>query len=167
MVKEITATARFIKHNDWATIRHAFLKKDAHPYLQFIKYVICGLAAFTTHQVVWLGVSMVFFPSIDSSIPQETRALNSGISNCIALIFSTVVAYLTNIRWVFTPGRHSRSLEIFYFFAVGAFSFAGGLAAGPWMIKIFGLNTLVAQLFMAVTSVLINFVCRKFFIFKS
>ncbi|HCN79127.1 MAG TPA: hypothetical protein DIT13_18335, partial [Verrucomicrobiales bacterium] len=62
---------------------------------------------------------------------------------------------------------HSRTMEIVYFFAVGAISFAGGLAAGPWMIKVFGLNTLVAQLFMAVTSVLINFVCRKFFIFKS
>ncbi|MBB5039664.1 GtrA family protein [Prosthecobacter dejongeii] len=166
MISQLSSAAHFVRNNDWRTILAQVNSRDAHPLLQFIKYGICGLGAFITHQVIWVALSFWAFPSIDSSIPDETRALNSTISNSIAVLFSTAVAYVTNILWVFKSGRHSRAVEIASFFGIGVISFGGGLLAGPWLIKMFGLNTLVAQLSMAVTSVLINFVCRKFFIFK-
>jgi putative flippase GtrA len=142
------------------------MRRDSHPFLQFVKYGFCGVAAFATHQIIWAILSTRFFPSFDSSIAQEVRATNSIISNCIAFLFSTTVAYITNILWVFTPGRHSRTAEIFYFFAISCISLIGGLLAGPWMIRVYGIHTLLAQLSMAVASVLINYVCRKFLIFK-
>lgn len=166
LTSQIQSAFRFYKANDWRTVLAHVNSRDAHPLLQFIKYVVCGLAAFFTHQILWLALSLKFFPSIDPSLSDDTRALNSTISNSIAVVFSTAVAYVTNILWVFKSGRHSRRVEIASFFSIGFISFAGGLMAGPWLIKTFGLNTLVAQLSMAVTSVLINFVCRKFFIFK-
>ncbi len=166
MLSQISAATRFVRTNDWRTIVAQVNSRDAHPLLQFIKYGVCGLGAFATHQIIWLGLSLWFFPSIDSSIPDGTRALNSTISNSIAVLFSTAVAYVTNVLWVFKSGRHSRMVEIGSFFLISMISFSGGLLAGPWLIKSFGLNTLVAQLSMAVTSVLINYVCRKFFIFK-
>lgn len=166
MMSQFTAAARFVRTNDWRTILAHVNSRDAHPMLQFIKYGICGLGAFITHQVIWGVLSLWVLPCIDPAIPQETRALNSTINNSIAVLFSTAVAYITNILWVFKSGRHSRTVEILSFFGIGVISFAGGLMAGPWLIKAFGINTLVAQLSMAVTSVLINFVCRKFFIFK-
>lgn len=166
LTSQLQSALQFIKSNDWRTVLAHVNSRDAHPMLQFIKYGICGLGAFITHQLIWLGLSLRFFPSIDSSLPDSTRALNSTISNSIAVVFSTAVAYVTNVLWVFKSGRHSRTVEIASFFSIGVISFAGGLMAGPWLIKTFGLNTLVAQLSMAVTSVLINFVCRKFFIFK-
>lgn len=166
MISQFSSAAHFVRNNDWRTVLAHVNSRDAHPLLQFIKYGICGAAAFATHQIIWVILSLTFFPSIDSSLSDETRAINSTISNSIAVLFSTAVAYITNILWVFKSGRHNRFVEIASFFGIGVISFGGGLLAGPWLIKEFGLNTLLAQLSMAFTSVLINFVCRKFFIFK-
>ena len=166
MLPPIAPALRFIRENDWPTIWREFNRKDAHPLLQFIKYGLCGGGAFVTHQTVWAVLSSTVYPAIASDIPQDVRALNSTINNCIAFVFSTSVAYVTNVLWVFTRGRHHRMLEIFYFFLISFVSLAGGLAAGPWLIKVYGINTLLAQLSMTVASVLINYVCRKFFIFK-
>lgn len=166
MISQISSARQFVRSNDWRTIVAHVNSRDAHPLIQFVKYGVCGVAAFATHQIIWVALSIWAFPSIDSSIPDDIRALNSTISNSIAVFFSTAVAYVTNVMWVFKSGRHSRWVEVVSFFGIGVISFGGGLLAGPWMIKSFGLNTLLAQLSMAVTSVLINFVCRKFFIFK-
>lgn len=166
MLSQIRPAIQFVRENTWSTIWQEFSRRDAHPFLQFVKYGFCGLAAFITHQVIWYFLASRTFPAIDSAIPQDTRALNSTISNCIAGFFSTGVAYITNVIWVFTPGRHSRAAEIFYFFLISFISLLGGLLAGPWMIRVFGINTLLAQLSMVFASVLINYVCRKFFIFK-
>ncbi len=166
LFSHLSSATQFVRANDWPTIVAHVNSRDAHPLIQFIKYGFCGVAAFATHQVIWGALSTWMLPAIDSSIPKETRALNSTINNSIAVLFSTAVAYITNVLWVFTPGRHSRLVEIASFFGVGVISFGGGLLAGPWLIKVFGLNTLLAQLSMAFTSMLINFACRKFFIFK-
>jgi len=166
MLSQLNSAAHFVRNNDWRTVMRQVNSRDAHPLLQFVKYGVCGVGAFATHQVIWVALSLWAFPSIDSSIPNETRALNSTISNSIAVFFSTAVAYVTNVLWVFKSGRHSRLVEMASFFGISVISFGGGLLAGPWLIQKFGLNTLLAQLSMAVTSVLINFVCRKFLIFK-
>lgn len=166
LLDQASSLSHFVRSNDWRTILAHVNSRDAHPLLQFVKYGICGVGAFATHQVIWLALAVWAFPAIDSSLPDATRAWNSTVCNSIAVIFSTLVAYVTNVLWVFKSGRHSRLVEIGSFFGIGIVSFGGGLLAGPWLIQAFGLNTLVAQLSMAVTSVLINFVCRKFLIFK-
>lgn len=166
MISQLSSAAHFVRNNDWPTILAHVNSRDAHPLIQFIKYGICGLGAFITHQVIWLALSLWAFPSIDPEIPKEVRAVNTTISNSIAVLFSTAVAYVTNILWVFKSGRHSRLVEITSFFGIGVISFGGGLLAGPYLIQMFGIDTRLAQVSMAVTSVLINFVCRKFFIFK-
>lgn len=157
---------RYVRENSWSTIWKEVMRRDAHPFIQFCKYAACGLGAFFTHQAVWLAMSFWVFPCISSSIPDETRALNSTINNSVAVLFSTTLAYITNVCWVFTSGRHSRFLEVASFFGISLVSFGGGLLAGPWLIKEFGIHTIFAQISMAVTSMLINYVCRKFLIFK-
>lgn len=166
MLSQLSSLSHFVRNNDWRTILAHVNSRDAHPLLQFIKYGICGLGAFITHQVIWFPLSMWVFPSFGEGLSDTTRAINTTISNSIAVVFSTTLAYLTNIKWVFTPGRHSRFVEVVSFFGIGAISFSGGLLAGPWLIKMYGISTALSQVSMAVTSVLINFVCRKFFIFK-
>jgi putative flippase GtrA len=166
MLSQIRAAAHFVRNNDKQTILAHVNSREAHPLIQFIKYGICGLGAFITHQLIWFPLSMWVFPSFGDSLTDTTRAINTAISNSIAVVFSTTVAYLTNIKWVFTSGRHSRTVEIASFFGIGVISFTGGLLAGPWLIQKFGIGTGLAQISMAVTSVLINFVCRKFLIFK-
>ena len=166
MLSQLSSLSHFVRSNDWRTILAHVNSRDVHPLLQFIKYGICGLGAFITHQVIWLALSMWAFPSFGEGLSDSTRALNTTVSNSIAVLFSTAVAYVTNILWVFKSGRHSRLVEVASFFGIGAISFAGGLLAGPWLIQMYGISTALAQVSMAVTSVLINFACRKFFIFK-
>jgi putative flippase GtrA len=42
-----------------------------------------------------------------------------------------------------------------------------GLAVGPMLIQhVWHLDTLLAQFLLVTSSVMVNFVCRKFFVFK-
>lgn len=158
---------RFLRSNDIPTIVERLKDRNAHPALQFIKYGVCGLGAFIAHQVVWFACAKWVFPAaLDHDISDEVRAWSSTLSNVVAFCFSNVFAYITNVLWVFTSGRHSRLREFLYFTMISSVSFAGGLAAGPVLIAQFGINSFIAQFTMAFTSALINFVCRKFFVFK-
>lgn len=157
---------RFVLENDFATIWRTLISRDAHPLLQFAKYGFCGVSAMIVHQTIWAACSTWLYPALDNSIPQETRALNSTINNGIAFCFSNVFAYLTNVAWVFTPGRHNRWKEFFYFTLAGTVGFVAGLTAGPYLIHQYGINSIAAQGSLVVASVLVNFVCRKFFVFK-
>ncbi len=57
-------------------------------------------------------------------------------------------------------------MEFIYFSLISTLGFVIGLAVGPMLIQIYGINTLVAQLALVVASAMVNFVCRKFFVFK-
>lgn len=52
----------FFRQSDLRTVTNAVLSRDAHPLLQFAKYVVCGCVAFTTHQVVALALGLLVFP---------------------------------------------------------------------------------------------------------
>lgn len=166
LLQQLGTAWHFVRNNDIRTILDRLLERDAHPAIQFLKYGFCGLGAFVAHQVVWIVFATWVFPALDSDLPDETRALNSTLSNAVAFLFSNAFAYMTNVLWVFTSGRHSRLWEFFYFTLISSISFGGGLAAGPALIALLGINSFVAQFTMAFTSAMINFVCRKFFVFK-
>ncbi|HEY1049825.1 MAG TPA: GtrA family protein [Prosthecobacter sp.] len=163
----LAETRRFFKENDWRTILKRMNERDQHPLIQFIKYVICGFGAFFFSQIIWLALSLWVWKAIDSDIPQDVRALHSTYNNTVAFFFGNLFAYYTNSKWVFTPGRHGKVVEFLLFTAVSSVSFFVGLVAGPYLIYRYGISTLLAQLFNQVTSVMVNFVCRKFIIFKS
>lgn len=163
----LTETRRFFQENDWRTILERMNARDTHPLIQFIKYVVCGFGAFFFSQIIWLALSIWVWPSLSSDIPQDVRALNSAYSNTVAFIFGNFFAYYTNSKWVFTPGRHGRLVEFLLFTAISSVSFFVGLMAGPYLIHRYGISTLLAQLFNQVTSVMVNFICRKFVVFKN
>ena len=119
------------------------------------------------HQTIWTLCSAWYFPAIDSSLPSDVRALHSLYNNGIASIFSNVFAYLTNVMWVFQRGRHHWVKEFFYFSVVAYVSLAMGLASGPLLIHKYGINTILAQAILVFVSVMVNFVCRKLFVFKA
>lgn len=162
----LTETRRFFQENDWRTILARMNARDTHPLIQFMKYVICGFGAFFFSQIIWLALSLWVWKAIDNSIPQDVRALHSTYNNAIAFFFGNLFAYYTNSKWVFTPGRHGKVVEFVLFTTISSISFVMGLAAGPYLIYRYGISTLLAQLFNQVTSVMVNFICRKFFVFK-
>ncbi len=167
MTQTFTQARRFFQENDWRTILARMNARDTHPLIQFMKYGICGVGALIVHQTIWGACSVWLYPAIDSGIPKETRALHSTYNNSVAFLFSNVFAYITNSMWVFTPGKHHRVKEFFYFTLVSTVAFVVGLVAGPLLIHRYGIHTVLAQLLMVVAAVLVNFVCRKFFVFKS
>lgn len=117
-------------------------------------------------QGIWLALSIWVYPALTSDIPKEVRALHSTYNNMISFFFGNLFAYITNSLWVFTPGRHHRVMEFIYFTLISTLGFVIGLSFGPLLIQIYGINTLLAQLMTVFSSVLVNYVCRKFFVFK-
>lgn len=97
----------------------------------------------------------------------DIRAQNLFINSSIAFLIANIVAYVTNILFVFQTGRHHPVLEFIYFTGVSAIAFSISLMAGPWLVHSFGLPTNVAVLSNVVASALLNFVFRKFFVFKN
>ena len=148
------------------------LSRDAHPFVQFIKYGLCGVAATVVHQGIFYVLSYYALPAADGMmvngqpITDAMRYTNGIINNCIAFIPSCALAYITNVLWVFTPGKHSRTKEIAMFFGIAIVAFLAALFGGPMLIKWFGIPTWAAQLGFMITAFLVNFTCRKFLIFK-
>ena len=166
MLQTLASTRQFFRDNDWRTILARMNARDTHPLIQFMKYGICGVASLIIGQGIWLALSIWVYPALDSGIPKEVRALHSTYNNMISFFFGNLFAYVTNSLWVFTPGRHHRVMEFIYFTLISTLGFVIGLSFGPLLIQIYGINTLLAQLMTVFSSVLVNYVCRKFFVFK-
>ena len=167
MIVKIGEALQFFRENSWRSILARLNTRDTHPFIQFIKYGICGVGSLTITTAIFVALSKWgAFPALDSSLPNEVRALNSTYNNIISFFFGNIFAYVSNSLWVFTPGRHHRVLEFFYFSAVSTVGFVIGLLAGPLLIRMYGISTLVAQLMLIISSTLVNFLCRKFFVFK-
>ena len=256
----------FLRQNNLRTVTSAVLSRDAHPLLQFAKYVVCGGVAFTTHQVIALALGIFVFPdrayeidvqgvkvadfppsgqrtviisgaeselglrifdakgnivadgsagafsgkesevaglrtlmaehwsapdsmrfsekaelikqvtAITGYDPDIERKKNSFINNTIAFALSTVVAYILNVAFVFTSGRHSKQKEIILFVGVSLTSYVGGMVAVDLVFRYLGniealagvtrFLSVIANLGFAVTSAMVNYVCRKFIIFQ-
>jgi putative flippase GtrA len=89
------------------------------------------------------------------------------VNNAFAWPFGTLVAYWLNILFVFTPGRHSKLTELAMFWIASAIGFFPGGFVAHWLAASYHLPSLIAQLGFVVTSVMVNFLCRKFVIFKN
>ncbi len=140
--------------------------RDAPALAQFAKYGICGVGAVIVHHIVFVGLTMSVMPIAESSgLSPESREHNSMLANLISWPFSNVFAYLMNILWVFTPGRHSKWREFALFSGISFLSFGVGLLGGPVFISE-GVHEWIGQFGFVVTSALVNFVCRKFLVFQ-
>lgn len=147
----------------WGARIQAWLSHDTHWVIQFIKYGITGGLAFATDFLTYSLCAWKVFPV------RETGDLNFTLSKTIAFMLAVTVAYFTNIRWVFKPGRHSRRKEVFYFFLVALLGFLPSTFLGQWMVNqynLVGIKSLIPYVATVVFAVLFNYTGRKFFIFK-
>jgi putative flippase GtrA len=147
--------------------------------LQFIKYALAGGLATAVHIVVFHLIAWKVFPSLQvkdhavrmfklaiKEISDTTRARNSMIGNFIAFLIANMVAYITNILFVFQGGRYPIIIEILFFYAISGIStFLGTMLMGI-LIRRFGILTTYAFASNILTAVMFNFVMRKFFIFN-
>lgn len=136
---------------------------------QFLKYSLMGGLSTVVHISVYAAVSHTIFPAHDylniEGLDDAMQERNAIWSNLVAFPFSNLCAYLTNIRFVFARGRHSKTRELGLFTLISFMSFFAGLMSGPLLISR-GLNPWFAQFGFMVASALVNFVSRKFLIFS-
>lgn len=160
-----------------------FTRREAHPAIQFIKYGIAGVIATATHNVIFFVLALWVFPGMDPSawldrffmdlfrldmpeLSETTLQWHFRINNAIAFLIANVVAYLINFHWVFHPGRHRRHIEATLFLAVSTLSLLVGMQIGIWIMRWTQMGTVVSQIGNVTASVMINYVCRKYIVFK-
>ena len=149
------------------------------PLLQFIKYAIAGGVATAVHIALFYLCAFKIFPALGANDPllrvlhasavllsDAIRARNSMIDNAIAFLFSNLTAYLINIAWVFESGRHNRIIEIGFFYLVSGISLVIGSGLMGLLIGRLGIATTLAFGANVLTSLVFNYVLRKFLIFK-
>lgn len=161
----------------------SFLKQfkghEHGPLVQFIKYGIGGGIATVVHITIFYLAAAFVLPALtaddiavrllglpSAELGDAIRARHTVADNFIAFIFSNLSAYLVNIYWVFEPGRHSKRVEIALFYAVSGTSIAVGSGIAWVLVNKFGLTTTVAFSANIFASVMINYVMRKFVVFK-
>ena len=156
-----------------------YLSHDAPPFVQFVKYGLAGGLATATHVLTFFLVGFLLFPCVTPEDPlvklfgldapevvADLRARYAIYSNVIAFFVSNTVCYLANRWFVFKPGRHHVVIEFLLFLAVSAVSMAIGTTLMGVLIKQFGVQTTYAFGANIVSSLAINYVMRKFFVFK-
>jgi putative flippase GtrA len=142
-----------------------FNSKDAPFLIQFAKYGFCGVVATLSHTAAAWWFSRHWFPAFHGA-PQDVLQWNQIYANLWALPIGNLVAYATNALWVFSGGRHNRWKEFALFSLINLISGVAGILAGPLLREALQTGWWVAQLMLILTSALVNFVCRKFFVFQ-
>lgn len=155
-----------------------FLSRDAGPLAQFVKYVLAGGVATVTHVAVFFLCGRRLLPCLTPEdvvvrllgleVPPAAaaRARNAAICNVIGFVVANTICYLLNRRFIFVPGRHRRSVEFLLFFAVSATSILLGTAVQSWLIAAHGVQTTPAFGANLAASLAINYLARRFVIFK-
>ncbi|MFA5139829.1 MAG: GtrA family protein [Elusimicrobiota bacterium] len=164
---------------DLKSILRQFSQRESTPLVQFIKYSLGGVVATTVDVVVFYILAIWILPALTPSDPiarvlglriaalaEGARSTRYVLDRVITFMFSNYTAYYINIRWVFTPGRHSKAIEVALFYAVSIASFCLGTGLGWLLIRATGMDTTYAYAANVVASVAINYVCRKYVVFK-
>lgn len=159
------------------SLKEFLLSRPTNPWAQFLKYGLCGGIASVVMFSILLGLN-VFFPEFVNPEVHSTEQLarNTNLFATIAFIPSSIVTYLMNRFFVFTPGRHRLSIEFTIFTLVSIASFVGGVIGSNWVVYNFSIafnilgatitQSQIGNVAFAFSSALVNFICRKFFIFK-
>ena len=162
LIRSIKEAFAFMgEHGIWNSLK----RKDSPWLIQFGKYGMCGVLAVIVQNVVWYICATTFLPCLDETMPNEERAWNWLYANLIGFVFANVVTYLTNLKFVFTGGRHSRWKEFWLFTAVSFGSNVPALALG-FIAILNDSSTPFAQVLFVVVAAMVNFLCRKFLVFK-
>lgn len=155
------------------------LSHDCGGLMQFIKYGVVGVmstlvqvVAFYLLAATWLqclatddlAVRFLHLPAVEVS--DGVRALRAAVATAIGFTLANVFCWLMNRAFVFRAGKYKWYTEFFMFFGAAAAATLIALGLQSVFIKYFGMMTTLAVVIEVVASFCINFVVRKFYIFK-
>jgi putative flippase GtrA len=162
------------------------LSHDAPPIIQFIKYGIVGVASTFIQVLVFYILACTFLKclTVDDAfikalsalgfeasnytvdIASYLRAFRAALATGVGFVFANIFCWIFNRLFVFKPGRHHWFIELLLFFAVSLMALGVGLAVQTVLINFAGWTTSSAFILEIISSFIINYVVRKFFIFK-
>ena len=164
---------------DFGQLLNDFLSRDASPLVQFIKYALAGGIATGVHILTFFLIGFFLFPCVNKEdilvrlfrlkapeVDEKLRARHAVFSNICAFFVSNTVCYVINRLFVFQPGRHSLVVEFLLFLVVSAVSMTIGTTVMGELIKRLKMQTTYAFGANLISSLLINYVMRKFFVFQ-
>jgi putative flippase GtrA len=167
MLKSFKDLFTLVRDNDTATLLRLFHSLEAPPAIQFVKYGICGVGALIIHTGVYLALIYFVWPELnDPKMDDWLRAKSTFAPTAIAFLFSNAFVYWLNMKWVFTPGRHQPVKEFLLFTAVNLPGALMGTLAQGALVYFLHWPKWAALAGFILPNVLINFICRKFFIFQ-
>jgi putative flippase GtrA len=134
-------------------------------FTQFIKYGIVGAVATGAHFVMFVILNETLLPADVGQIGSR-RGWNFFWSFSIAFFIANIVGYVLNRHWVFQPGRHPRLVEFGLFYVVAISAYFLGTPLGAYLVSKYPLNEYIVYVIVAIASVLVNFLGRKFFVFQ-
>ena len=159
-------------------LKKILLEKN-HAGIQFLKYSMCGCTALAVDMIVAFFVAWLWLPALNGdelfvkwfglqfdAVSEATRTTNFVIGSIIAFFLSNLTAYILNVLFVFKAGKHSRWKEIGMFYLVSGISVGIGVAIGASLIPWLGLPYDYSYIAKAISTTLINYVARKYLIFK-
>jgi putative flippase GtrA len=100
-------------------------------------------------------------------VSDSVRATRAVWCNLVGFFVANVICWLLNRKFVFTPGRHFWLVEYAIFLAGSGFAILCGSAAIWALVKYQGMQTTYTFGINVLVSVAVNFVVRKFVVFKN
>jgi putative flippase GtrA len=172
MISLVSELFAFFFKQSPAVIWRRIRGQDMPWIVQLAVYGFCGVLATVVAVVQIVILSKTIVPAYEGMVvdgvmmTDDLRAQNLLINNTIAFLTTNVFAYFLNVMLVFKRGRHHPWMEFFYFTLINGISFTLSQVAGPWLVHRFGVPTNFAIFTNTVFAASINFVARKFFVFK-
>ena len=152
---------------------------EAHPIIQFIKYGFAGGVSTVIHITAFFLAGWFLFPCVTNDdiivrllrlqatkSDERRRAMNAVLSNCCAFMISNAVCFILNRIFVFQPGKHNVVIEFILFFLVSGIAMTLGTGIMKFLISRFKMQTSIAFSANLFTSLMFNYVLRKFLIFN-
>ncbi len=161
-----------------------FLSHDAGPFAQFVKYGAIGVASTLVQLGVFsllaarclkclapddIAVRFLGLPSAEFTGAEPWHAARwflAGVATAGGFVVANVFCWIMNRLFVFRPGKFKWHVEFGMFFSAAAAATLIALAAQSVLIRFFGVSTSFAVVAEVLVSFCVNFVVRKFFIFK-
>jgi len=155
------------------------LSRDAPQAVQFLKYAFVGAFATAINIVVAEALAAWVIPCLGADdilvskfgfpvagIPDGARAARAVACNIVGFVAANLACWVLNRAFVFRPGRHHWAVELALFFGGSALAVGIGSGIIYLTILIYGVQTSWAFLVNVVVSVMVNYVVRKFYVFK-
>lgn len=101
-----------------------------------------------------------------AAVTDATRANLAVYCNFVGFFIANVVCWVLNRTFVFRPGRHHWFVEYALFLAGSGFAILCGSALIWVLVRYYALQTTYSFVVNVLASVSVNFIVRKFFVFK-